>query len=57
MARARGSVSVNYGAMTQDDNGEGDKTDNDYTRLMANYNLGPGINLAGVIGEDSYERW
>ena len=50
-------VSVNYGAMTQDKDGSTPnvKTDNGYTRLIANYNLGPGINLAGVIGEDSYE--
>ncbi len=46
-------VSANYGAKTQDDDGEGNKTDNGYARLMANYNLGPGINLAGVIGQDS----
>ena len=47
-------VSLNYGNMSQDDNGKGVKTDNDYSRLMANYNLGPGINLAGVIGRDSF---
>ena len=29
--------------------------DNGYARLMANYNLGPGINLAGVIGQDTFE--
>ena len=48
------SVSLNYGNKSQDDDGEGDKTDNDYSRLMANYNLGPGINLAGVVGRDSF---
>ncbi len=48
-------VSANYGAKTQDDDGEGNKTDNGYARLMANYNLGPGINLAGVIGQDSFD--
>ena len=48
-------VSVNYGAQTQDDDGSGGKTDNGYARLMANYNLGPGINLAGVIGQDTFE--
>ena len=46
-------VSANYGAKTQDDDGEGNKTDNGYARLMANYNLGPGIDLAGVIGQDT----
>ena len=46
-------VSANYGAKTQDDDGKGNKTDNGYARLMANYNLGPGIDLAGVIGQDT----
>ena len=48
-------VSANYGAKTQDDDGEGNKTDNGYARLMANYNLGPGIDLAGVIGQDTFD--
>ncbi len=46
-------VSANYGNKSQDDDGKGNKTDTDFARLMANYNLGPGINLAGVIGQDS----
>ncbi len=48
-------VSANYGEKTQDDDGTGTTTDNGYARLMANYNLGPGINLAGVVGEDSFD--
>ncbi len=48
-------VSANYGNKSQDDDGKGNKTDNGYARLMANYNLGPGINLAGVIGQDSFD--
>ncbi len=49
-------VSANYGNKSQDDDGKGVKTDNGYARLMANYNLGPGINLAGVIGQDSTDK-
>ncbi len=49
-------VSANYGNKSQDDDGEGVKTDTDFARLMANYNLGPGINLAGVIGQDSTDK-
>ena len=43
------TVSINYGEMTQ-----GSATDNGYARLLGNYNLGPGINLAGAIGQDTF---
>ncbi len=43
------SVSANVGNQQDDDN----NIDNDFVRLLANYNLGPGINLAGAIGGDS----
>ncbi len=49
-------VGANYGNKSQDDDGKGVKTDTDFARLMANYNLGPGINLAGVIGQDSTDK-
>ncbi len=44
------TVSLNYGEMTQDSAG----TDNGYMRLLGNYNLGPGINLAGAVGQDTF---
>ena len=44
------SVSANYGNQDQ-----GDALDNDYMRLLANYNLGPGVNVAGAVGVDSNE--
>ena len=47
------AVSANYGNTSQDDDGEGKKTDTDFSRLMATYNLGPGVNMAGVLGSDS----
>ena len=43
------TVSANIGAAEQEDMG----LDSEFARLMGNYNLGPGINLAGVIGADS----
>ena len=45
------AISANYGKKTQDSA----MLDNGYSRLMANYNLGPGINLAGVVGRDTFE--
>ena len=44
------TVSVNYGEKTQDSAG----IDNGYARLLGNYNIGPGINLAGAIGQDTF---
>ncbi len=43
------SVSANFGNQQDDDA----MLDNDFARLLANYNLGPGVNLAGAIGVDS----
>ncbi len=43
------TVSANIGAAEQGDMG----LDSEFARLMGNYNLGPGINLAGVLGNDS----
>ena len=43
------SVSANVGNQ-QDEDAD---IDNDFARLLANYNLGPGINVAGAIGVDS----
>ena len=43
------SVSANVGNQQNDDA----MLDNDFARLLANYNLGPGINVAGAIGLDS----
>ena len=44
------TVSLNYGEMSQDSAG----LDNGYARLLGNYNIGPGINLAGAIGQDTF---
>ena len=43
------SVSANVGSQQDDDAG----IDNDFARLLANYNIGPGINVAGALGMDS----
>ena len=43
------SVSANMGNASDEDQ----DLDTDFVRLLANYNLGPGINLAGAIGSDS----
>ena len=43
------SVSANVGNQQDDDA----NIDNDFARLLANYNLGPGINVAGALGMDS----
>ena len=43
------TISVNYGEQNQDSAG----IDNTYARLLGNYNLGPGINLAGALGQDT----
>lgn len=43
------TISLNYGEKNQDSAG----TDNTYARLLGNYNLGPGINLAGALGQDT----
>ncbi len=43
-------VSVNFGNKSQDG-----MVDTDFSRLLGNYNLGPGINLAGAIGVDSHD--
>ena len=43
------AVSVNFGNTSQDSEG----VDTDFARLMSTYNVGPGINLAGVVGRDS----
>ena len=47
------AVSANYGNTSQDDDGKGSRTDTDFFRLMATYNVGPGITVAGVGGSDS----
>ena len=43
------TVSLNYGEQTQDSAG----IDSTYARILGNYNLGPGINLAGAVGQDT----
>ncbi len=43
------AISVNFGNKSQDS----ENVDTDFSRLMATYNLGPGVNLAGVVGRDS----
>ena len=43
------SISANVGSQQDKDA----NLDNDFVRLLANYNLGPGVNLAGAIGSDS----
>ena len=43
------AISANMGNASDDDQG----LDTDFVRLLANYNLGPGINLAGAVGSDS----
>ncbi len=43
------TVSANFGAVEQEDA----NTDAELARLLANYNLGPGISLAGAVGSDS----
>ena len=43
------SVSANIGAAEQGDM----NLDAEFARLLANYNLGPGVNLAGALGNDS----
>ena len=43
------TVSVNWGNQEDQDAG----IDTDFARLLANYNIGPGINLAGALGNDS----
>ena len=43
------SVSANMGNASDEDQ----DLDTDFVRLLANYNLGPGINLAGAVGSDS----
>lgn len=48
------AVSANYGNRSQDNNPEEPGTD--FMRLMGNYNLGPGIDLVGVIGSDSHDN-
>ena len=45
------TVSLNYGEQSQDDL----SLDNTYARLLGNYNLGPGINLAGALGQDTFD--
>jgi hypothetical protein len=42
-------ISVNWGHQEDDDAG----VNVDFSRVLANYNIGPGINLAGAIGSDS----
>ncbi len=46
------TISLNYGEQTQDSS----NTDNGYARLLGNYNLGPGINLAGAVGQDTFDN-
>lgn len=43
------TVSANVGNATDDDA----NIDTDFARLLANYNLGPGVNVAGALGNDS----
>ncbi len=50
------SVSANYGNKSQDNDGDGEKVDTDFMRLMGGYNLGPGIDLVGVIGADAHDN-
>ncbi len=44
------TISLNYGEQSQDSSG----LDNGYARVLGNYNLGPGINLAGAVGQDTF---
>jgi outer membrane protein OmpU len=44
------NISLNWGHGEDADTGR----DSDFTRLLGNYNIGPGINLAGGVGSDSY---
>ena len=46
------TVSLNYGEKNQDSS----NLENTYSRLLGNYNLGPGINLAGAVGQDTFEN-
>ncbi len=53
------SISLNWGHGEDADDQDTDtpgvqNRDSDFTRLLANYNIGPGINLAGGVGSDSY---
>ena len=43
------AVSANVGNMSQDS----EDVDTDFARLMATYNAGPGVNVAGVLGSDA----
>ena len=43
------NISLNWGHGEDADDG----LDTDLARLLANYNIGPGINLAGAVGTDS----
>ncbi len=43
------AISANFGNKSQDSA----NVDTDFSRLMATYNLGPGVNVAGVVGRDS----
>ena len=42
------TVSANFGAGDQDG-----AVDSEFARLMANYNIGPGISVIGALGSDS----
>ena len=42
-------VSANVGNASNED----DNVDTDFARLLANYNLGPGVNVAAALGNDS----
>ena len=42
------TVSANFGGRQKDG-----AVDTEMARLLANYNLGPGINLAGALGQDT----
>ena len=43
------TVSANVGNASNDD----DNLNTDFARLLANYNLGPGVNVAAALGNDS----
>ncbi len=45
------AVSANYGNKKQDG-----VVDTDFMRLMGSYNLGPGIDVVGVLGNDSHDN-
>jgi hypothetical protein len=45
------AVSANYGNKNQDN-----KVDTDFMRLMGSYNIGPGIDVVGVVGSDSHDN-